>query len=119
MLSDGLKEVDDVFIQLTRNRNNYLDLVNPGGANPDAFDWIDGGRIGSVEDVFQRFMNVLTDMPTSDRLSPERRVLVAIESMDDLLLKLILMVSNTSLRNVLLSTPRLVSLVHSRLRYKR
>lgn len=79
LLSDGLKEVDDDFIQLIRNRNNYLDLINPSGANPDAFDWIDGGRIGAVEDVFQRFTNVLTGMPTSDRLSPERRFLVAIE----------------------------------------
>lgn len=79
LLSDGLKEVDDDIIQLIRNRNNYLDLINPSGANPDAFDWIDGGRVGAVEDIFQRFTNVITGMPTSDRMSPERRFLIAIE----------------------------------------
>ena len=79
LMSDGLKEVDDDIIQLIRNRNNYLDLINPSGANPDAFDWIDGGRVGAVEDVFQRMQNVLTGMPTSDRLSPEKRFLIGIE----------------------------------------
>ena len=79
LMTNGLKELDDDFVSLVRNRNNFLDLVNPAGSNPDAYDWIDGGRVGALEDPYQRFMNVLTGMPTSERMSPERQFLIGME----------------------------------------
>ena len=71
LMSEGLKEVDDDIIELWRNRNNYLDVVD--GENSDAldkYDWVDGERVGYEENFWQRVFNNFTGHSTSSRMTP-------------------------------------------------
>ena len=78
-MSEGLREVDNEFTELLRNRNNYLDFVDPDGALAPKYDWVDAGKVGYVENFFQRAVNVFLGHQMSDRLSEEKGFLVEIE----------------------------------------
>lgn len=79
LMAPQLREVDMEFTQLLRNRNKYLDAVDPGGALPDAHDWIDGKKIGYSDNFFVRAWNATMPMKVSEGLSPERNFLLDIE----------------------------------------
>ena len=79
LMAPQLREVDMEFTQLLRNRNKYLDAVDPAGALPDAHDWIDGKKIGYSDNFFVRAWNATMPMKVSEGLSPERDFLLDIE----------------------------------------
>ena len=79
LMSGQLREVDQEFGQLLRNRNKFLDAVDPNGALPDAHDWIDGKKIGYSDNFFIRAWNATMPMKVHGGLSPERDFLLDIE----------------------------------------
>ena len=79
LMSPELREVDMEFLQLLRNRNKYLDLVEPQGALPKKYDWIDGKEVGFTENFFVRGWNAFMPMKIGDEISPERQFLMDIE----------------------------------------
>ena len=79
LLAPQLREVDQEFTQLLRNRNKFTDVVDPNSALPNAHDWIDGRLIGYPENFFVRAFNAVSPMKVYDGLSPERQFLVDIE----------------------------------------
>jgi len=79
VIAPQLRELDQDFFQLLRNRNKYLDVVDPKGALPNAYDWIDGEPIGFAENFFTRGWNAIMPMKVSDSITPEREFLIEIE----------------------------------------
>ena len=79
VIAPQLREVDQEFFQLLRNRNKFLDVVDPKGALPNAYDWIDGEPIGFTENFFTRGWNAIMPMKVSDSITPERQFLIDIE----------------------------------------
>ena len=79
VIAPQLREVDQEFFQLLRNRNKFLDVVDPKGALPNAYDWIDGDPIGFTENFFTRGWNAIMPMKVSDSITPERQFLIDIE----------------------------------------
>ena len=80
ILSEGLNEVSDDLGELLRNKNSgLLNVVDPDGALSEKYDWVDGIKVGYVEDFFQRGVNVITGHKMADSLSPEKQFLIDIE----------------------------------------
>jgi hypothetical protein len=75
----ALKELDQEFTDLMRNRNKFVDFFDPDGALADAYDWIDGKKIGEPESIWTRLWNATQPMKVNDGLSPVRQFLVDIE----------------------------------------
>lgn len=74
-----LRELNQDFLELLRNRNKFLDGIDPDNALPDAHDWVDGSKVGYPENIFVRIANATTPFKTSDKISPERQFLMDIE----------------------------------------
>ena len=79
VLNPQLREIKSELNDLWRNRNNWLDVVNPEGSLPGMFDFIDGKPVGYPENFFVRAWNAYSPMKQYDGLSPERQFLVDIE----------------------------------------
>ena len=80
LLSEGLKEVDDDLVQLWRNRNNYLDVLDGEKSGAlDKYDWVDGERVGYEENFWQRVYNNFTGFSTSSRMTEAKQFLIDIE----------------------------------------
>ena len=74
-----LRELDQNFFQLLRNRNKWTDGLDPNSALPDAHDWIDGRKIGYPENPFVRMLNAVSPFKVADGMTPERQFLIDIE----------------------------------------
>ena len=79
LLSPALREVDQDLSQLFHNRNKFVDLINPEGALPDAYDWVDGRKVGYPEDFFTRAWNAFMPMKVAEGMSDERNFLIEME----------------------------------------
>jgi hypothetical protein len=79
LMAPELRELDMEFTQLLRNRNKYLDTIDPQGALPNKHDWMDGRKIGYSENVFVRAWNAVMPMKVYDGVSDERQFLMDIE----------------------------------------
>lgn len=79
VIAPQLRELDMEFTQLLRNRNKYLDAIDPKGALPDAHDWMDGQKIGYPENFFVRMFNAVSPMKVYDGISKERQFLIDVE----------------------------------------
>jgi len=79
LMAPSLRELDMEFTQLLRNRNKFLDTVDPKGALPDKHDWIDGTKVGYPENFFVRAWNAVSPMKVYDGQSAERQFLLDIE----------------------------------------
>jgi hypothetical protein len=79
LLAPQLREVDQDFFQLLRNRNKWTDVIDPKSALPNAHDWIDGKKVGYAENFFVRAFNAVSPMKVYDGVSPERQFLLDIE----------------------------------------
>lgn len=77
LLNPGLREIEQEFNQLARNRNAWLDNLDPAGALPYAHDMFDGSRIREY-DWFGRAMNLFSPMQLNPTEEPHRRWLVDI-----------------------------------------
>ena len=74
-----LKVLDEEFGQHLRNRNKYLDVVDPKGALPTQYDWVDGTPINYVEGFWERLVNATLPVKIKDTPSPLRQFLIDIE----------------------------------------
>ena len=79
LMAPSLRELDMEFTQLLRNRNKFLDTIDPKGALPDKHDWIDGTKVGYPENFFVRAWNAVSPMKVYDGQSAERQFLLDIE----------------------------------------
>ena len=77
LISPQLREVDMELGQLLRNRNKYLDALDPQNALPNKYDWIDGKLI-DFDNFFVRGWSFFP-MKVSDEISAERQFLLDIE----------------------------------------
>lgn len=75
LMYPGLREVDNEFQQLVRNRNAWLDLFNPEGALPYSRDFIDGSRIRDY-DPMTRILNTVLPFKTNPSAEPYRQWLI-------------------------------------------
>jgi hypothetical protein len=80
-VSDGLRELDMDFMQLMRNRNNWLDLIDTNGALPYKYSWLDGEKVSpGGGNFFSRAWNSVMPMKVSgSEISPEAQFLLDIE----------------------------------------
>lgn len=78
LMYPGLREVDDEFGQLMRNRNAWLDAISPESALPYARDFIDGSRIRDYEPM-TRIMNSVLPFKTNPSAEPYRQWLIDTE----------------------------------------
>ena len=46
LMSPALREVNQELFQLLHNRNKFIDVMNPDGALPLSYDWMDGEPVG-------------------------------------------------------------------------
>ena len=79
LMTDGMKEVDNELTQLLRNKNNYLDAINPDGALGAKYSWVDDETIGHVEGWAQRAFNAFSGYRLADKTSENRQFLIDIE----------------------------------------
>lgn len=79
IIAPQLRELDMEFTQLIRNRNKWTDLMDPKGALPFKYDWIDGKQVGYAENFFTRVWNATMPMKVHDDVSEERQFLMEIE----------------------------------------
>lgn len=75
LMAPGLREVEDNFLHLIRNRNNYLDLVDPDGALPFKIDYMDGSKIRDY-DPLTRLLNVAQPFKLNPSNEPYRQWLI-------------------------------------------
>ena len=75
LLTPQLKETEQEFQQLFFNRNPVLK-----SQLPNAYDWMDGGKIREPENFFTRAWNAYSPVfKVGDEMSPEKEFLVEIE----------------------------------------
>ena len=79
LLNPQLRELKTELHDALRNRNGWLDLVDPQSALPGQVDYIDGKKIGYQENWFVRAVNVFSPIKIHDQPSPERQFLIDIE----------------------------------------
>lgn len=75
LMFPGLREVDNEFQQLVRNRNAWLDALSPETALPYARDFIDGSRIRDY-DPMTRILNTALPFKTNPSVEPYRQWLI-------------------------------------------
>ncbi len=78
LLYPGLRELRGELDEMLRNRNAWLDAVDPSRKLPPLVDPIDGKPIGFQENWFQRIVN-LGPIEFHDQPSKERQFLIDIE----------------------------------------
>ncbi len=78
LLYPGLRQIRGELNELLRNRNAFLDAVDPSRALPPLVDPIDGKPVGFQENWFQRIVN-LGPIEFHDQPSKERQFLIDIE----------------------------------------
>ena len=81
LMNPALREVNDDFLSLLRNNNNWLDMFDKEGALPETYDWLTGHPVGVAEDWKVRAWNALSPMKVYEGHAkiPERQYLQDIE----------------------------------------
>ena len=62
----GLREVDDELGQLLRNRNGFLDFIDPERALPFRKNWITEEKVGEPKDFWTRVVNTFSPIKKYD-----------------------------------------------------
>lgn len=73
------REYDNDVLDLIRNRNNFLDVIDPEGALPFKYNFVTGKQIGRPENFFVRVNNTYNPIKQHDGLTDEEQFLVDIE----------------------------------------
>jgi hypothetical protein len=74
LITANKKELENNFFDLVANRNPILKQ-----GLPDAYDWIDGGKVGVPSSFFARVWNTYLPWKVSGSISPEKQFLIDIE----------------------------------------
>ena len=78
LLSPGMRELEADLADAMQNRNRLVDVINPSGALPKAYDWVDGREVGNMG-FWTNAWNAIMPMKVADGMSPEREFLIDIE----------------------------------------
>jgi len=78
LLSPGMRELENDLADAMQNRNRLLDVINPSGALPKAYDWVDGREVGNMG-FWTNAWNAIMPMKVAEGMSPEREFLIDIE----------------------------------------
>lgn len=79
VMSPALREMDMDFMQLLRNRNNYLDAVDAKGALPYKTSWINGKLINGGETFWARAWNAVMPFKSNGEVDKYSQFLMDIE----------------------------------------
>jgi hypothetical protein len=79
VMSPMLREVDQDYLELIRNRNTWTDAFDPEGALPPKYDWVTGKIAGIDGGFFTRARNAYTPFKVFPDQSPEQQFLLEIE----------------------------------------
>ena len=79
VLNPQLREIKSELSDLWRNRNNWLDLVNPEGALPGMYNFVTGKPVGYPENMWARANNTYNIIKVHDDLTPEEQFIVDTE----------------------------------------
>ena len=79
LLAPMKREVNQEFLDLIRNRNNWLDPLDASGKLPYKYDFVDGTMVGYPENWWVRANNAYSPIKQYDGLSAEKQFLVDIE----------------------------------------
>ena len=79
LMYPGLREVDDELGQLLRNRNGFLDFIDPERALPFRKNWITGEKVGEPKDFWTRIVNTFSPIKKYDGLDEREQFLIDIE----------------------------------------
>lgn len=79
IMSPALRELDMDFMQLLRNRNNYLDAVDPKGALPYKTNWLTGELINGGETFWARAWNAVMPFKSNGEINKYAQFLMDIE----------------------------------------
>jgi len=74
LITANKKELENNFFDLVSNRNPLLKQ-----SLPDAYDWIDGGKVGEPANFFARVWNTYLPWKVNGEISPEKQFLIDIE----------------------------------------
>ena len=75
----GLREVEDNLMSQLRNRNAWLDGVDPEGALPRRFSWVEGDKVGYSDNLLTRILNATLPFKQYDEPSPREQFLIDIQ----------------------------------------
>ena len=73
------REYDNDVLDLIRNRNNFLDVIDPEGALPFQYNFVTGKQIGRPENIAVRVNNTYNPIKQHDGITDEEQFLVDIE----------------------------------------
>ena len=79
VMNPAIREIKDDLGDAIRNRNNFLDIVDPQGRLPEKYNFITGKKVGYPENFFVRAWNAYSPLKRHDDLTPEEQFLVDIE----------------------------------------
>ena len=79
VLNPALRDIKGDMVDNWRNRNNWLDLVDPVRKLPDLYDPIDGVKVNFNENFWERAWNAYSPVKVSDKLPIHKEFLKEIE----------------------------------------
>ena len=79
LISPMKREYDNEIQDLMRNRNNFLDIIDPDGSLPFKYNFVTGKEIGKPENLWSRFNNAWNPIKVHEDISPEEEFLLDIE----------------------------------------
>ena len=79
IIAPAMRELNADFLSQLHNRNRFMDVVDPEGALPIAYDWIDGTPVGDSGNFWVNTWNAMMPMKVYNPLSEERQFLMDIE----------------------------------------
>ena len=79
LLAPQMRELEVELFDYIRNRNNWIDLVDPNGRLPNKYHWIDGTVINGDMSMWARVINAFSPITVHDDMSDEAKFLMDIE----------------------------------------
>ena len=79
ILEPQMRELEVEFWDYLRNRNNWLDRIDPEGRLPNKYHWIDGDVINGNTSMWARLINAVSPITVHDDMSEESKFLMDIE----------------------------------------
>ena len=79
LISPQLREVSQEFFKVLRNRNNFLDIIDPKRALPYKRHWLNGKKVNAPESIWDRIQWAMLPWKTYSAPTPEEQFFIDIE----------------------------------------
>ena len=79
LVSPQLREVTQEFFKVLRNRNNFLDVIDPKRALPYKRHWLNGKKVNAPESIWDRIQWAMLPWKTYSAPTPEEQFFIDIE----------------------------------------